>query len=157
MTESGLREVAESAMADGMTLWDTATVYGMGRSGSLENAPRLRPGLVPAVDEVHPADRRDGDDPVADALERSLTNLGTHHVDRHWIHNPADVERWTPSLIPLLESGKVRHVGDSHHDLVSAYRERCSGMYRRTCSIVGPRGHTCGRGVSASVHDSTAI
>lgn len=59
----------------------------------------------------------DGDDPVADMLERSLANLGTDHVDLYWIHNPADVARWTPRLIPLLESGTVRQVGVSNHGL----------------------------------------
>ncbi|MGH7122255.1 MAG: aldo/keto reductase, partial [Acetobacteraceae bacterium] len=33
------------------------------------------------------------------------------------IHNPADVARWTPHLIPLLKSGKVKHVGVSNHNL----------------------------------------
>ncbi|MFJ7998414.1 aldo/keto reductase [Streptomyces sp. NPDC096310] len=32
LTESGLREVVEKAQANGFTLWDTAAVYGMGRS-----------------------------------------------------------------------------------------------------------------------------
>ncbi|WP_206505433.1 aldo/keto reductase [Streptomyces chrestomyceticus] len=59
----------------------------------------------------------DGDDPVADMLEQSLDRLGTDHVDLFWIHNPADVARWTPSLIPLLKSGKVKHVGVSNHNL----------------------------------------
>ncbi|MBX4925951.1 aldo/keto reductase [Rhizobium binae] len=39
-------------------------------------------------------------------------------VDLYWIHNPADVARWTPRLIPLLKSGKVKHVGVSNHNLV---------------------------------------
>ena len=59
----------------------------------------------------------DGDDPVADMLEQSLERLGTDYVDLYWIHNPSDVARWTPSLIPLLESGKIKHVGVSNHDL----------------------------------------
>lgn len=37
-------------------------------------------------------------------------------MDLFWIHNPADVARWTPSLIPLLEDGRVRHVGVSNHN-----------------------------------------
>ncbi|MEU0513022.1 aldo/keto reductase [Amycolatopsis sp. NPDC006125] len=34
-------------------------------------------------------------------------------MDLYWIHNPADVARWTP----LLESGRIRHVGVSNHNL----------------------------------------
>lgn len=50
-------------------------------------------------------------------LERSLARLSTDYIDIYRIHNPADVARWTPRLIPLLESGKVRHVGVSNHNL----------------------------------------
>ncbi|MET3552653.1 aryl-alcohol dehydrogenase-like predicted oxidoreductase [Burkholderia sp. 567] len=58
-----------------------------------------------------------GDDPVAAMLEQSLGRLGTDYIDLYWIHNPADVARWTPRLIPLLKSGKVKHVGVSNHNL----------------------------------------
>ncbi|WP_244106347.1 aldo/keto reductase [Paraburkholderia phenazinium] len=58
-----------------------------------------------------------GDEPVAAMLEQSLVRLGTDYVDLYWIHNPADVARWTPHLIPLLKSGKVKHVGVSNHNL----------------------------------------
>jgi aryl-alcohol dehydrogenase-like predicted oxidoreductase len=58
-----------------------------------------------------------GDDPVAAMLAQSLDRMGTDYVDLYWIHNPADVERWTPQLIPLLESGRIRHVGVSNHNV----------------------------------------
>ena len=54
---------------------------------------------------------------MADMLAQSLASLGTDHVDLYWIHNPADVRRWTPQLIALLQSGKVRRVGVSNHNL----------------------------------------
>lgn len=47
----------------------------------------------------------------------SLERLGTDYIDIYWIHNPADVERWTPFLAPLVKSGKVRRVGVSNHNL----------------------------------------
>ena len=50
-------------------------------------------------------------------LARSLDRLGTDYVDLYWIHNPADVARWTPLLIPLLQSGRIKHVGVSNHNL----------------------------------------
>ncbi|WP_240489930.1 aldo/keto reductase [Actinomadura atramentaria] len=59
----------------------------------------------------------DGDDPVADMLAQSLDRLNTDYVDLFWIHNPADVARWTPSLIPLLRKGRIRHVGVSNHNM----------------------------------------
>ncbi|MEU4339092.1 aldo/keto reductase, partial [Micromonospora lupini] len=59
----------------------------------------------------------DGGDPVAEMLEQSLDRLRTEYVDFYWIHNPADVARWTPQLIPLLQNGKIRQVGVSNHNL----------------------------------------
>lgn len=119
LTEADLHDVAEKAIAGGLTLWDTATVYGMGRSErALARAlTQFDRGEYQLSTKFTPQIAGAGDDPVADALEQSLTNLGTDYVDLYWIHNPADVERWTQSLIPLLESGKVRHVGVSNHDL----------------------------------------
>lgn len=119
LTEHDLHEIAEKTMTSGLTLWDTATVYGMGRSeqalaralkGFDRSAYQLSTKFTPQI-------ARNGNAPVAEALEQSLTNLGTDYIDLYWIHSPADVERWTPSLIPLLESGKVRHVGVSNHNL----------------------------------------
>ena len=56
-------------------------------------------------------------DPVADMCAASLERFGTDYIDLYWIHNPHDVEKWTPHLIPLLQSGKVRRVGVSNHNL----------------------------------------
>ncbi|WP_275415522.1 aldo/keto reductase [Micromonospora sediminimaris] len=113
----GLREVVEKAQSSGFTMWDTAMVYGMGRSetvlaqalkGYARSEYQLSTKFTPQV-------AGDGDDPVADMLEQSLDRMGTGFVDLYWIHNPADVARWTPLLIPLLQSSRIRHIGVSNH------------------------------------------
>ncbi|MGW5456204.1 aldo/keto reductase [Nocardia sp. NPDC003979] len=119
MTETGLREVVEKAQTNGFTLWDTAVVYGMGHSetvlaqalkGYARDEYQLSTKFTPQV-------AGEGDDPVADMLNQSLDRLGTDYVDLYWIHNPADVARWTPLLIPLLRSGRIKHVGVSNHNM----------------------------------------
>jgi aryl-alcohol dehydrogenase-like predicted oxidoreductase len=119
LTASGLREVAEKAQSNGFTLWDTAVAYGMGRSetalaraltGYDRSEYQLSTKFTPQI-------AGDGDNPVADMLEQSLDRMGTDYVDLYWIHNPADVARWTPPLIPLLKSGKIKHVGVSNHNM----------------------------------------
>ncbi len=116
---AALVELARRAHAAGLTLWDTALVYGAGRSERVlgEVLERYDRSEYQLSTKFTPQIAGDGENPVADMLEQSLANLGTDHVDLYWIHNPADVTRWTPGLIPLLESGKVRHVGVSNHDL----------------------------------------
>ena len=49
--------------------------------------------------------------------EASIERMGCGYIDIYWIHNPMDVERWTPGLIPLLKSGKVKRVGVSNHNI----------------------------------------
>ncbi|MFE3176505.1 aldo/keto reductase [Amycolatopsis sp. NPDC059090] len=119
LTASGLREVVEKAHANGFTLWDTAVVYGMGRSetvlaqalkGYARSEYQLSTKFTPQI-------AGDSDNSVADMLEQSLDRLGTDYVDLYWIHNPADVARWTPLLVPLLRSGRVKQVGVSNHNL----------------------------------------
>ena len=57
------------------------------------------------------------DNSVTKMAEASLERMGLDYIDMYWIHNPMDVERWTPGLIPLLQSGKVRKVGVSNHNI----------------------------------------
>ena len=119
LSESSLREVVEKAQSNGFTLWDTAVAYGMGRSETvlaqaLKGYDRSEYQLST---KFTPQLAGDGDDPVADMLEQSLDRMGTNYVDLYWIHNPADVARWTPPLIPLLKRGKIKHVGVSNHNM----------------------------------------
>ena len=118
-TRTGLEELADKAHAAGFTLWDTAVVYGMGHSETVlgEVLKRYARSEYQLSTKFTPQAAGTSDDPVADMLEQSLARLGTDYMDLYWIHNPADVARWTPRLIPLLKSGKVKHVGVSNHNL----------------------------------------
>lgn len=119
LTRAGLEEIADKAHLAGFTLWDTAAVYGMGRSETVlgEVLRRFPRSDYQLSTKFTPQAAGTGDDPVADMLEQSLARLGADYIDIYWIHNPADVARWTPRLVPLLESGKVKHVGVSNHNL----------------------------------------
>ena len=111
--ENNLKPVFDAAMQAGLNLWDSATAYGMGESerilGHLAAAYKRKDVLIstkftPQLAEVY-------DNSVTKMAEASLERMGLDYIDMYWIHNPMDVERWTPGLIPLLESGKVRKVG----------------------------------------------
>lgn len=117
--EEDLKDVFDTAMKEGLNLWDTATVYGMGASEDIlgtfaRTYPREN---VILSTKFTPQIAGDGTDPVVDMCEASLKRLGTDYIDIYWIHNPADVERWTPGLISLVKSGKVKQVGVSNHNL----------------------------------------
>lgn len=119
LTQAGLEEAADKAHAAGFSLWDTATVYGMGRSENVlgEVLKRFARSAYQLSTKFTPQAAGTGNDPVSAMLEQSLGRLGTDYIDLYWIHNAADVARWTPHLVPLLKRGKIRHVGVSNHNL----------------------------------------
>ena len=118
--EVTLKPVFEAAMREGLNLWDTAAVYGMGDSerilGKLihhnvdNNVILFSENSLPQIAELC-------EDPVAKMLGSSLQRLGTKYIDIYWIHNPSDIEKRTPYLIPLAETGKIKRVGVSNHNL----------------------------------------
>ncbi|MER6500527.1 aldo/keto reductase [Streptomyces sp. NPDC001455] len=118
------RETLETALGAGVTLFDTADVYGSGANEEL-----LAPFVAAHRDEITLAtkfaiERRDDDpnyrgvrnDPayIRQAVEGSLRRLGTDVIDLYYMH------RRDP-LVPLAESvgamaelvrqGKVKHLG----------------------------------------------
>jgi aryl-alcohol dehydrogenase-like predicted oxidoreductase len=119
-----LQPVFATAMKAGLNLWDTATVYGMGSSEMMladfvNQYPREK---VLISTKFTPQIAGTGDNPVEDLLNGSLQRFETDYIDIYWIHNPMDVEKWTPGLIPLLKSGKVKRVGVSNHNLTQIKR-----------------------------------
>ena len=117
--EENLKPVFEAAMNAGLRLWDTATVYGMGESERIlgtfvQTVKREDVGIstkfTPQLAEMY-------DNSVEKMAEASMQRMGIDYIDMYWIHNPMDVSRWTPGLIPLLKSGKIKNVGVSNHNI----------------------------------------
>lgn len=119
-----LRPVFEAAIKSGFNLFDTAVVYGMGDSERMLSTftKELQREDVIISTKFTPQIADDSDNPVEAMLAGSLERFGTDYIDIYWIHNPADVERWTPYLAALVKSGKVRRVGVSNHNLAQIRR-----------------------------------
>ena len=122
--EEELKPVFDEAMANGLNLWDSAVVYGMGASenvlAAFTKACKREEVLIST--KFTPQIAGDTENPVADMLAGSLERFATDYIDIYWIHNPADVERWTPMLADLVKSGKVKRVGVSNHNLAQIKR-----------------------------------
>nr|WP_308301994.1 aldo/keto reductase [Frankia sp. AgKG'84/4] len=115
-------DIVRRALELGITLFDTAEVYGTGRSerilgAALANdpdAPRrayLATKIMPVV-------------PVAPVVEQravaSAARLGTRHLDLYQVHqpNPLIRDRWTmPGMSALRAVGLVGDVGVSNYSL----------------------------------------
>ncbi len=119
-----LKPVFDEAMKNGLNLWDSAVVYGMGASETVLAAftKACRRADVQISTKFTPQIAGDTENPVADMLAGSLERFGTDYIDIYWIHNPADVEKWTPFLADLVKNGKVKRVGVSNHNLAQIKR-----------------------------------
>ena len=124
LDSEGLKPVFEAAHRAGLNLWDTAPVYGMGASENiLGSFVREIPREELLISTKFTPQIADGSDRAMENMFRdSCQRLGTDYIDLYWIHNPADVERWTPGLLPLLRDGRVKNVGVSNHNLAQLKR-----------------------------------
>lgn len=119
-----LKPVFEEAMKNGLNLWDTATVYGMGASEEILGTFTKQYNREEVIISTKFTPQIAGmyGDSMEQMCDASLKRFGTDYIDIYWIHNPADVERWTPELITLLKNGKVKSVGVSNHNLAELRR-----------------------------------
>lgn len=117
--EEELKPVFDAAMRCGLNLWDTAAVYGEGSSERIlghfiKDVPREQ--LIIST-KFTPQIAGDSPDAMQEMLNGSKARLHTDSIDVYWIHNPFDVEKWTPKLVPLAKSGQIQSIGLSNHNL----------------------------------------
>jgi aryl-alcohol dehydrogenase-like predicted oxidoreductase len=117
--------VIDAALESGITLFDTADIYGQGMSedfiGRALEGRRERVLLATkfgkAMDE-HPSDRRGSRDYIRWAVEASLRRLRTDVIDVYQMHEPDEgtpIEDTLTALHELVEEGSVRFIGSSNY------------------------------------------
>ncbi|MFJ3976009.1 aldo/keto reductase [Streptomyces sp. NPDC090021] len=121
--EAAARETLEAALDAGVTLFDTADVYGRGR-----NEEFLAPFVAAHRDDITLATKfaiERTDDPafrgvrndrayVRAAVEGSLRRLGVDVIDLYYMHrrDPAvPLAESVGAMAELVQEGKVRHLG----------------------------------------------
>ncbi len=118
-TSADLKNVYETAMENGFNLWDTAVAYGMGVSESVlgeltKDTPRekliLSTKFTPQIEDGTPK-------AMENMIKGSMERLNTDYIDIYWVHNPMDVEKYTPMIIPLAKRGQIKEIGVSNHNL----------------------------------------
>jgi aryl-alcohol dehydrogenase-like predicted oxidoreductase len=120
------RAVVDAALAEGVTFFDTADIYG----GSGASEELLGEVLQHRRDQVLLAtkfgmDMGDGQGPrgsrgyIVHAVECSLRRLQTDWIDYYWYHEPdgvTPIEETLGALHELLIAGKLRGIGASNFD-----------------------------------------
>jgi aryl-alcohol dehydrogenase-like predicted oxidoreductase len=122
------RAVVDAALDAGVTLFDTADIYG-NQGGSEEQLGEVLEGrrdrVVLATKFGMPMQGKLGDDFGArgsrrylrTAIEASLRRLRTDHVDLYQMHQPdpsTPFEETYDALVELVREGKVRYLGHSN-------------------------------------------
>lgn len=120
----------ETALDCGMTLVDTADIYGHGAEGFgaaeallgdvLRTAPHLRDRMVLATKGgiCPPIPYDSSPEHLRRALDDSLRRLGVDEIDLWQIHRPdllAHPEHVAATLVGMRHSGKVREIGVSNY------------------------------------------
>ncbi|MFG1841277.1 aldo/keto reductase [Micromonospora sp. NPDC049175] len=125
----GTRAVVDAALDAGITLFDTADIYGEPQGGSEE---LLGQALKGRRDDVVVATKfgmdmfglngpdfgaRGSRRYIARAVEASLRRLGTDHIDLYQMHEPdpgTPIDETLAALDDLVRDGKVRYLGNSN-------------------------------------------
>ena len=120
ITAESLRPIFDTAMANGLNLWDTAYAYGMGTSekvlaGFLKGLER---NAYLVSDKFTPQCANGRSTAMADMIEMQLQLMDLDRFDIYWIHNVWDAPHWTEELAKYFEGkDNVPLLGVSNHNL----------------------------------------
>ena len=120
ITAESLRPIFDTAMANGLNLWDTAYAYGMGTSekvlaGFLKRLPR---DAYLVSDKFTPQCANGKPTAMADMIGMQLRLMELDRFDIYWIHNVWDAPHWTEELAKYFEGkDNVPLLGVSNHNL----------------------------------------
>lgn len=124
LTEKELVDTFKYAVENGLTYFDTAYAYAMGESERIlgELASAYSRDQIQFSTKFTPQMSDDSENPVLSMLDGSLERLKTDFVEMYWIHNTSDIEKWSPYLVDVVKSGKVKKIGVSNHSLKQVKR-----------------------------------
>jgi aryl-alcohol dehydrogenase-like predicted oxidoreductase len=129
LERGGTQAVVDAALDAGVTLFDTADIYGSPHGASEEELGKAlgarRDEVVLATKFGMDMEGANGNDfgargsrrYIVTAVEASLRRLGTGHIDLLQMHEPdpvTPIEETLAALDDLIQAGKVRYVGSSN-------------------------------------------
>ncbi|MGC8781876.1 MAG: aldo/keto reductase [Anaerolineae bacterium] len=142
--EADIRAAFDAGMAAGIAFFDTAEIYGQGRSerflGRFMAETRTRPIVAT---KFMPLPWRLGKGSLRRALHNSLQRLGLAQVDLyqiHWPFPPVPIETWMDALADAVEAGLARAVGVSNYN-VAQMRRAHAALARRGIPLASNQVH----------------
>ncbi|MDZ4763288.1 MAG: aldo/keto reductase [Chloroflexota bacterium] len=123
--ESDVRAAFDASLEVGIALFDTAELYGMGKSEALvgqflRGEAQVQPSQpIYVATKFLPLPWRWTAGQVNAAIKRSLARIGRSHLDLyqiHWNQPPVPLERWVDALADALDEGLIRAAGVSNYN-----------------------------------------
>ena len=116
--QARLNETLAAAVDVRMGFFDTAEVYGFGRSELAVGVAALQDGRpVVLASKFAPLPARLTAAQFDSALDRTLKRLGRESLDLYYLHfpySPRGVDTWMKAMAKAIEAGKIRAAGISN-------------------------------------------
>jgi len=116
--QASLNETLAAAVDVGMGFFDTAEVYGFGRSELAVGVAARQDGQpVVLASKFAPLPARLTAAQFDSALDRTLKRLGRESLDLYYLHfpySPRGVDTWMKAMAKAIEGGKIRAAGVSN-------------------------------------------
>ncbi len=109
-----IRDAVKEADALGLTVYDLARDYGLGKAQKMIGEFGTKNIILSA--KYTPAGHYKAGC-VRKSLEKDLDDFKRDYVDFYWLHLPTDIEQHLSEMIELFKEGKIRHIGVSNFNL----------------------------------------
>ena len=119
-SDADLDAAYQASLAHGITFFDTAEMYGRGRSERLLGQFARKAGWpVVITTKFFPLPWRVSKGQLVRALRHSLDRLGLESVDlyqMHWPFPPVSIDTWMDAMADAVQAGLIRAVGVSNYN-----------------------------------------
>ena len=113
-----LSEAFKLSVAGGVTFFDSAEVYGAGRSERILGQFTRGNDKLIIASKFFPYPWRLSGRILVRALKKSLARMGRSQIDlyqMHWPSPPLSIESWMQAMADAHEAGLIRHIGVSNY------------------------------------------
>ena len=121
LDQDTVNAIVQEALDGGVNWFDTAEIYGLGRSeralARALLAAGITPGQVVIATKWWPIPRFAGS--IRKTIDKRIRNLSPYPIDLHQAHWPrslSSIESVMDAMADLAEAGKIRAVGVSNYD-----------------------------------------
>jgi aryl-alcohol dehydrogenase-like predicted oxidoreductase len=137
LTDEDTIEIVKTSIDGGINWFDTAEIYGRGKSEQgLANALEKngqQPSETIIATKWWPIGRKASS--IKKTIHKRLDNLGGYPISLHQVHNPfgfSSVEKEMDVMADLIEDGRIKYIGVSNFN---------ADKMRRASEVLGRRGH----------------